>query len=176
LLWDASFSVLLATVTLGEIDLLFRVERASGEAQQGSELLPQATRALLRPPLAKLASDVRLLDTGARAQTRLRILSEVARQLPSSEDIETLLRKIVELVFQLLDVDRGAILLVESRPDGLSHAPPACRQVPETPELTSVPAAGGEPPPLAARLPPASWPRKDEGRGPEDFSQDSAPF
>ncbi|WP_257448297.1 site-specific integrase [Archangium lipolyticum] len=27
-----------------------------------------------------------------------------------------------------------------------------------------------------ARLPLASWPRKDEGRGPEDFSKDSAPF
>lgn len=101
------------TVTLGDVDLLFRVEQPSSLEHQGSELQPQATRALLRPPLTKLAGDVSRRDAGER--TRLRLLLEVARLLPVSKDVDALLRKVVELLFQVLDIDRCALLLIDKK-------------------------------------------------------------
>ncbi len=50
------------------------------------------------------------------------------------------------------------------------------RDVRASPAEQSPGAAAGDTPPLAPGLLLASWPWKDEGRGPEDFSKDSAPF
>jgi signal transduction histidine kinase len=102
------------TITLGDLDLLFRVESASESAPQGPK--PQATRALMRNPITRLVGEPgadRLLDAAARTQVRLQILIEVAKMLPVSDDIDSLLGKILDLVFQILDVDRGVILLVD---------------------------------------------------------------
>lgn len=85
---------------------------------QPMELRPQLVQALTRVPKEKL-----VLPTSAgpprtpaaaiaQAQDRMRILLEVAKLLPAVNDIDTLLGKILDLVFQLLQADRGAILLV----------------------------------------------------------------
>ena len=95
------------TLTLGDLDLLFRTERASSP----DGLRPLATRAMLRTPLGKQG---RPGDEAAHATSRrLRILIEVAKLLPLSDDVDALLGRILDLCFQILDVDRGALLLVD---------------------------------------------------------------
>jgi two-component system, NtrC family, sensor kinase len=106
------------TITLGNLDLLFRVEptHGSGGHVAAPEPQPQATRALLRGPIAKLARDSGLeREAAGRTQGRLRTLIEVTKLLPLSDDIDALLGKILDLVFQILDVDRGVILLVDEK-------------------------------------------------------------
>ncbi len=108
------------TVTLGDLDLLFRVDTTTpavlvpGAPRVRSapdELAPQATRALLRSPVGRLAQR----DVGARAQSRLRTLIEVTKLLPVSDDLDALLSKILDLVFQIFDVDRAVLLLHDAR-------------------------------------------------------------
>ncbi|MRG92335.1 ATP-binding protein [Polyangium spumosum] len=108
------------TVTLGDLDLLFRVEDTQdADRFVGTHhTLPQATRALLRSPIARLVGEPGTAgsqDPGARAHGRLRILMEVAKLLPVSDDIDSLLRRTLDLVFQILDVDRGVILLIDEQ-------------------------------------------------------------
>jgi two-component system NtrC family sensor kinase len=103
------------TITLGDLDLLFRTSRAG---PRGNEPLPHATRALLRSPIGRLdgAPEAAALgDAAAQARRQLRILIEVAKLLPVSDDIDALLGRILELVFQILDIDRGAILLTDEK-------------------------------------------------------------
>jgi signal transduction histidine kinase len=108
------------TITLGDLDLLFRTERASSPATLGvaPTLRPLATRALVRSPIGRrshvdAARSPR--DEVARARAQLRTLIEVAKLLPVSDDDDALLRQILDLCFQVLDVDRGALLLVDDR-------------------------------------------------------------
>ena len=106
------------TITLGDLDLLFRVDRGPSVAPGDDEPRPHATRALLRSPLMRRggAPGAEGAGDGAeRARRRLRLLTEVATLLPLSDDLEALLGRILELVFQILDVDRGAILLVDEK-------------------------------------------------------------
>ena len=51
-------------------------------------------------------------DTQQRAVDKLKILLEVSKQLSSPEDPEHLQGKIIDLLFEIMSVDRGAILLV----------------------------------------------------------------
>ncbi len=104
------------TIKLGDLDLLFRTDQGSSFALCGTELRPHASRALLRSPLTRQDGALGAEgsgDTAERARRRLRILIEVATLLPLSDDREVLLGRILELVFQILDVDRGAILLAD---------------------------------------------------------------
>jgi len=108
------------TITFGDLDLLFRTDRASSAGPRGAApaLRPMATRALLRSPLTKLgtAPGARApRDAGTREGRQLRILIEVAKLLPVSDDVDALLQTILDLCFQILDVDRGAILLIDER-------------------------------------------------------------
>ena len=108
------------TITLGDLDLLFRTERMSSPDAFGAApaLRPLATRALLRSPIAKQSSSggpPSPRDEVARARGQLRILIEVAKLLPVSDDPDALLQRILDLCFQILDVDRGAIRLVDDR-------------------------------------------------------------
>lgn len=50
-----------------------------------------------------------------RLQQKLQLLLKSAQVLSSPEHIDTLLEKIVDLVFQVLDIDRAALLLVDDR-------------------------------------------------------------
>ncbi len=51
-------------------------------------------------------------DTNQRTVDKLKILLEVSKQLSSPEEPERLLEKILDLLFEIINVDRGAILMV----------------------------------------------------------------
>ncbi len=104
------------TITLGDLDLLFRTTSFASLEKTVLAAEPRAVRPLVRAPITKLArrpdGDAHG-DTHARVRARLRILIEVAKLLPASDDTDTLLRKVLELLFQILEVDRGAVLLLD---------------------------------------------------------------
>ncbi|RME55908.1 MAG: FHA domain-containing protein [Deltaproteobacteria bacterium] len=52
-------------------------------------------------------------DARQRTQDKLHILLKVSEILSSPEHIDTLLEKIVELLFKIMDVDRAAILMID---------------------------------------------------------------
>lgn len=110
---------------LGEISLLVvddsqPAARATSAEESSSqrERRPQFVQSLTRLPLEKLvlptSTDGPLTAALAvtQAQHRMRILLEVSKLLSAANDLDTLLGKILDLVFQLLQADRGAILLV----------------------------------------------------------------
>ncbi|WP_437288944.1 ATP-binding protein [Sorangium sp. So ce406] len=96
------------TITLGDLDLLFT---ADADPSSEPSLRPQAIRPLTHTSIGKLMGDTR---PGGRpsAEARLKILIEVAKLLPVSDDIDTLLHRVLDLIFEILNVDRGVILLV----------------------------------------------------------------
>jgi signal transduction histidine kinase len=97
------------TITLGELDLLFMADPV---LSAGGSPLPQAIRPLTRTSIVKLAGTIEPSAGAQRSEARLQILIEVAKLLPLSDDVDTLLHKILDLTFQILNVDRGVILLV----------------------------------------------------------------
>ncbi len=56
---------------------------------------------------------VRGSGSGDRAQDKLQVLLKVSQLLSSPGPIESLLERILQLVFQILEVDRAAVLLVD---------------------------------------------------------------
>jgi len=64
--------------------------------------------------LADAKADRSALDGAARTEKKLAILLEVSKGLSRAVDVSALLEKITELVFQILDVDRVAIELVNA--------------------------------------------------------------
>ncbi|NER32901.1 MAG: FHA domain-containing protein [Oscillatoria sp. SIO1A7] len=54
-------------------------------------------------------------DTQQRAVDKLKILLQVSKQLSAPEEPERLLEKIINLLFEIMRVDRGAILLVNEQ-------------------------------------------------------------
>lgn len=74
---------------------------------------------LLAEPGGASALKVKPTDAAQRAQDKLQILLKVSQMLSSPGEIDALLRRILELVFQVLDVDRGAVLLVDERTGAL---------------------------------------------------------
>lgn len=110
---------------LGDVTLILLEATNTANSETAHEnsalqmgLRPQLVQALTRLPLEKLVlptsqgAPLTPATAVARAQYRMRILLEVAKLLPAANDIDTLLGKILDLVFQLLQADRGAILLV----------------------------------------------------------------
>ncbi|WP_437953703.1 ATP-binding protein [Sorangium sp. So ce296] len=99
------------TLTLGDLDLLFTVD---ADPSTESSLRPQAIRPLTHTSIGKLVGETKpgRGGGGPSAEARLQILIEVTKLLPVSDDIDTLLHKILDLIFQILDVDRGVILLI----------------------------------------------------------------
>ena len=63
--------------------------------------------------LAEARVDHSSLDGAARTEKKLALLLEVSKGLSRAVDVNALLDKITELVFQILDVDRVAIELIE---------------------------------------------------------------
>jgi two-component system, NtrC family, sensor kinase len=83
--------------------LVVRVARVSMEDLLGGVTAPVGPGAL----------KVKLSDAGQRAQDKLQVLLRISQLLSSPDEPDAMLRKILELVFQTLDVDRGAVLLVD---------------------------------------------------------------
>lgn len=109
------------TVTFGDLDLLFFVE-GRRDLPPATEPQPRAIRALVHSPITRLTAEPLLKgpeEAEARAQGRLRTLIEVTKLLPVFDDIDPLLRRVLDLVFQILDVDRGVILLVDDKTSAL---------------------------------------------------------
>jgi len=98
-------------VVLGDIAFAFSTA-ALGETRPFSVAgpSPRAVLALTRVPIARLAAERTRAEA---APDRLRILLEVAKLLSGREDVDVLLRRILDLAFQMLDVDRGAVLLID---------------------------------------------------------------
>ncbi len=96
------------------------MSRLSLEKQETSlQSLLQSESAQGQDTILKL----RPQDAGQRALDKLKILLEVSDQLSIPQPTETLLPKILDLVFQIMSVDRGIILLLD--PDTQSLAPAA---------------------------------------------------
>jgi adenylate cyclase len=57
---------------------------------------------------------------GRRAEDKLRVLLEVSQMLAAPVDLDTLLTRILDVTFQILDVSRGAVLLADEETHDLS--------------------------------------------------------
>ncbi|HEY9668796.1 MAG TPA: adenylate/guanylate cyclase domain-containing protein [Coleofasciculaceae cyanobacterium] len=91
-------------------------------------LPPEKTRVemqdLLQQDSAKTQGTVlklRQQDTVGRAVDKLKILLEVSKQLSSPEEPERLSEKILTLLFEIMNVDRAVILLVNDETEQLEH-------------------------------------------------------
>jgi signal transduction histidine kinase len=117
------------TLKLGDLVFFFTAEASPVAREPRKEPTPalelnsrlQAVRELSHVPLDKLVraqEPLTALGPGsesadARLHNKLRILLEVAKLLSVTDNVDTLLGKILDLVFQLLSVDRAAILLLD---------------------------------------------------------------
>ncbi|WP_223758039.1 ATP-binding protein [Myxococcus sp. RHSTA-1-4] len=116
------------TLRLGDLHFLFMDKSPSVLAADASAdgtgplsaLRPQVVRAVTRVPLQELVRDApsgeghpSASDAAAtRTRDKLRILLEVAKLFSASDNIDEVLSRILDLAFQILHVDRGAVLLV----------------------------------------------------------------
>lgn len=116
------------TVKLGDLQFSF-VEGAETASQRGSgsplgdTAAPEPTLVmglsrlsiehLLRDAGAGSALKVKPVEAGKRAQDKLQILLKVSQVLSSPDEIDSLLHKILDLVFQILDVERAVVLLID---------------------------------------------------------------
>lgn len=108
----------------------FRAAPGPSEPTAGATILRQVPVWVGRSPITSLrgrgtivpdaqASDI---DAGEptsdeRAQHKLSLLLEVSKGLSRTVDIDALLAKIVQFSFEILDVDRAAILLMDEKGD-----------------------------------------------------------
>ncbi|MGA1621591.1 MAG: adenylate/guanylate cyclase domain-containing protein [Synechocystis sp.] len=85
-----------------------------------SQLSPQTSETALKSlliqdqPTEKLAGTIlnlRPQSPSNRAEDKLKILLAISREFSTPQKVETLLDKILELLFQIMNVDRGVILL-----------------------------------------------------------------
>lgn len=122
----------------GNVDFLFRQIASSASppsplapgAQETTHLLGDGTvirqfqphtsgfdlHSVLQTPLT--GQSVLRLSQGSeqqRAVDKLKILLEVSKQLSSPETLDITLQKVLDLLFQIMNVDRGAILLVQEK-------------------------------------------------------------
>ncbi|NMO18890.1 FHA domain-containing protein [Pyxidicoccus fallax] len=113
------------TLRLGDLHFLFMDNSPAVLAQEASvdgtgsvaPLRPQVVRAVTRVPLQELVRDAPSGEgppsaSETRTRDKLRILLEVAKLFSASDNIDVVLGQILDLAFQILHVDRGAVLLV----------------------------------------------------------------
>jgi signal transduction histidine kinase len=98
-------------VRFGDVELIYRTSNMPSGVHGR---LPQATFPV-GPMPSSLHATSAWRDGDRRVRERLRILIEVSTLLPVSDDIEAILAKVLDLVFQILEVDRAAILLVNEK-------------------------------------------------------------
>jgi signal transduction histidine kinase len=72
-----------------------------------------------RDKVSTSALKIKQKDFQQRSKDKLQILLEVSELLSSPEDIDTLLHKIVDFLFVIMDVDRAAILMVNEEDGSL---------------------------------------------------------
>ncbi|MGK7900605.1 MAG: adenylate/guanylate cyclase domain-containing protein, partial [Hormoscilla sp.] len=85
-----------------------------------TRLAPEKTSTALEELLYPKQADKSVLmlrdqDPAVRAENKLKILLEVSKQLSSPEEPDRLLEKILDLLFEIMNVDRGSILMVNEK-------------------------------------------------------------
>ncbi len=103
-----------SSVQFGEVPFVFEAERASKE--KAAAAYADELRELLASQAEDGKSAIRLRGGAAheqRSEQKLGILLTVSQLLSSPEPLEKLLEKVFDLLFQILDVDRAALLLVD---------------------------------------------------------------
>lgn len=83
-------------------------------------LAPESTSTALEELLYPNQADNSVLklrdqDPAVRAENKLKILLEVSKHLSSPEEPDRLLEKILDLLFEIMNVDRGSILMVNEK-------------------------------------------------------------
>ncbi|HEY9729728.1 MAG TPA: adenylate/guanylate cyclase domain-containing protein [Chroococcales cyanobacterium] len=109
-----------------ETPVEFQDDEGSDLSDEGSDLSivrrfsPNETRVVIQDLLDERHSGhqgsalrLRQKDTDQRAVDKLKILLEVSKQLSSPEEPDRLLVKILDLLFEIMNVDRAVILLVQ---------------------------------------------------------------
>lgn len=105
------------TVVLGDIVFLYAAASGNDTALLTAPR-PRAVRALTRIPIERISGET--APPPSRRADRTRIVLEVAKLLSGREDVDVLLRRILDLAFQMLDVDRGAVLLIDDKTGALT--------------------------------------------------------
>jgi signal transduction histidine kinase len=116
------------TLRLGDLNFLFMDKSPAALSPDSNgngtdplaALRPQVVRAVTRVPLQELVRETPSGDglsvaseaAATRTRDKLRILLEVAKLFSASDNIDVVLGQILDLAFQILHVDRGAVLLV----------------------------------------------------------------
>ncbi|WP_375539550.1 adenylate/guanylate cyclase domain-containing protein [Planktothrix sp. FACHB-1365] len=112
--------------------------KAHGENSQTSVIQEFATDAsytiiqdLLEPsPAGSSVLNIRQQDAHLRVVDKLKILLEVSKELSSPHELNKLLDKILDLLFQIMNVDRAAILLVNPKTNNLERKAVKFREEP----------------------------------------------
>jgi two-component system, NtrC family, sensor kinase len=113
-------------IRLGEVLFTLANEAPSEGSRAGYEPQPTLVMPLTSIPIGELRS--RQGDPTERARSRLAILLSVSRVLAGSEDADTLLEQILDLVFESFDVDRAALLLPDATTGFLEPWAARCRE------------------------------------------------
>ncbi|WP_322744329.1 adenylate/guanylate cyclase domain-containing protein [Planktothrix mougeotii] len=112
--------------------------KGHGENSQTSVIQEFATDAsytiiqdLLEPsPAGSSVLNIRQQDAHLRVVDKLKILLEVSKELSSPHELNKLLDKILDLLFQIMNVDRAAILLVNPKTNNLERKAVKFREEP----------------------------------------------
>ncbi|CUR34080.1 adenylate/guanylate cyclase domain-containing protein [Planktothrix tepida] len=112
--------------------------KAHAENSQTSVIQEFATDAsytiiqdLLEPaPAGSSVLNIRQQDAHLRVVDKLKILLEVSKELSSPHELNKLLDKILDLLFQIMNVDRAAILLVNPKTNNLERKAVKFREEP----------------------------------------------
>lgn len=113
-------------ICLGEVQFTLAASKASSRDRAEIEAHATLVVPLTSVPLSDLRT--RSSDVVDRARSRLKILLHVGRVLTASEEADSLLKQILDLVFKNFDVDRAAILLPDAATGHLEPLAARCRE------------------------------------------------
>ena len=112
-------------IRLGEVMFAFGVSELTDQDPTRVDPMPTLVMAMKSVALGDLRS--RHGSAADRTKRRLGILLEVSRVLAGSEDADSLLEQILDLVFESFEVDRAAILLPDAATGHLAPFAARCR-------------------------------------------------
>jgi len=134
---DVSFNFFLELSSELSIELNTAEERVNSDLSIMTEIVPDSSRLEIRDLLSfkndnsnkfdshKSSSNKSVLmlkeeDVQQRNTNKLRILLEVTQQLSLLQSYELILNRILELLFEIMNVDRGVILMLNEHTQSLS--------------------------------------------------------
>lgn len=108
-------------IQLGDVELEFEDERAADRARRSDyaaelkSLLAQAEGGAAGQSALRIKAET----PERRAEEKLKLLLTVSQMLTSPEPLDTLLPKIFDLLFQIFEVDRAALVLADEKTGAL---------------------------------------------------------